>query len=78
MRAFRRLFRDATCYLCAVPTYTGGSLAIGWGTDSEARSTPLAVLEERFRAAGLETRYYTPEVHVAAFALPPYVREAMG
>jgi spermidine synthase len=22
---------------------------------------------------GIETRYYTPEVHLAAFALPPYI-----
>ena len=77
MRAFRSLFRDATCYMATVPTYAGGPLAIGWGTDSQARATPLAELERRFAEAAIETRYYTPEVHRAAFALPRYVSAAM-
>jgi spermidine synthase len=78
LRAFRSLFRDATCYLAGVPTYAGGPLAIGWGTDGEARATPLETLEARFAASGLATRYYTPEVHRAAFALPGYVRALAG
>jgi spermidine synthase len=75
MRAFRALFHDAGCYLAAVPTYWGGPMAFGWGTDGGARQTGLATLEARFREAGIATRYYTPEVHRAAFALPGYVRE---
>lgn len=75
MRAFRALYRDATCYLATIPTYWGGPMAFGWGTDSAARETDLATLEARYRAAGLTTRYYTPEVHRAAFALPGYVAE---
>lgn len=73
MRAFKSLFRDATCYLATIPTYAGGPMAFGWGTDGKARRTDLATLEGRFAAAGLETGYYTPEVHKAAFALPPYI-----
>ena len=30
-------------------------------------------ITRRFAAAGFSTRYYTPEVHKAAFALPRYV-----
>ncbi len=75
MRAFRALFRDATCYLATVPTYWGGPMAFGWGSDGAARETGLETLAERYAAAGLATRYYTPEVHRAAFALPGYVRE---
>ncbi len=74
MRAFRSLFHDATCYLATIPTYAGGPMAFGWGTDSVARQVELAVLETRFAAAGIATRYYTPEVHKAAFALPGYVK----
>lgn len=73
MRAFRALFRDATCYLATVPTYSGGPMALGWGTDGTARQTPVDVLRARLEAAGFEPRYYTPEVHAAAFALPGYV-----
>ena len=74
MRAFRALFSDATCYLATVPTYAGGPMAFGWGTDSGAREIDLGTLQMRFAAAGLAPRYYTPEVHKAAFALPGYVK----
>ena len=78
MRAFRALWRDATCYLATVPTYAGGPMAFGWGTDSAARQVDLAVLEARYAATGIATRYYTPEVHKAAFALPGYVKKIIG
>lgn len=74
MRAFRALFADATCYLATIPTYAGGPMAFGWGTDGTARNTPLDVLQGRLDAAGFAPDYYTPEVHKAAFALPGYVR----
>ena len=73
MRAFQALFADATCYLATIPTYAGGPMAMGWGTDGTARHTSLDVLKDRFAAAGIDTDYYTPEVHQGAFALPGYV-----
>jgi spermidine synthase len=73
MRAFQSLFADATCYLATVPTYAGGPMAFGWGTDGTAREVGLETLAQRVAAAGIATDYYTPEVHRAAFALPPYV-----
>lgn len=77
MRAFRALFSDWTCYLATVPTYAGGPMAFGWGTDGAARAVPRETLEARFAAAGLETGYYTPAVHRAAFALPRYVERLL-
>ena len=74
MAHFGRLFADAACYLAAIPTYIGGFMAMGWGSDDAGlRAVPQAILRERFAAAGLATRYYTPEVHAAAFALPRFV-----
>lgn len=71
---FRRIFNVASCYLATIPTYVGGPMAMGWGTDDAAlKDIPLTELEARFAAAGFDTRYYTPEVHKAAFALPRYV-----
>ncbi|MXQ09320.1 polyamine aminopropyltransferase [Alphaproteobacteria bacterium GH1-50] len=77
MRAFTALFVDATCYLATIPTYAGGPMAFGWGTDGDARATPLDVLQGRFDAAGIATDYYTPEVHQGAFALPGYVKKLL-
>jgi spermidine synthase len=77
MRAFKALFSDATCYLATIPTYYGGPMAMGWGTDGDARETPVETLRARLAAAGFAPRYYTPEVHKAAFALPGYVATLM-
>lgn len=75
MRAFRSLFQVATCYLATVPTYVGGPMAFGFGTDNPALlQVTAAELETRQKAAGLKTRYYTPDVHKGAFALPGYVQ----
>ncbi len=74
LRAFQSLYADATCYLTQIPSYVCGPMAMGWGSDGDARHTPLETLEARFSAAGFETRFYTPEVHKAAFALPVTVR----
>jgi spermidine synthase len=75
---FRRLFADGTCYIAAIPTYVGGHMAMGWATDNtRMRQTPLRTIAERYRKAGsFKTRYWTPEVHVAAFALPRFIAEA--
>ncbi len=71
---FARLFKDAGCYLAVVPTYVGGFMALGWGTDNEAlRTVDPDVLKSRFETAGLKTQYYTPELHKASFALPAFI-----
>lgn len=76
---FRDLFADATCYLATVPTYAGGPMAFGWATDNASlRKVPLETLQARFSATQIETRYYTPAVHLGAFALPPYIAELTG
>jgi spermidine synthase len=77
MRAFRALFADAGCYIASIPTYVGGPMAFGWGTDGGTRRTPVETLRARYEAAGIRTRYYTPEVHAGAFALPGYIRELL-
>ncbi len=76
MAAFRKLFVDYTCYTSTVPGYAGGQMCYGWGTnDPELRKVPLEVLERRYAAEKLETKYYTPEVHIASFALPKYIKD---
>lgn len=79
LRCLRGLFADASCYLATVPTYAGGPMAFGWASDEPGlRHTPLEVLRARFAESGIHTRYYTPEVHQGAFALPGYVAEVIA
>ena len=72
------LFADAWLYLTQVPTYGAGFMTLGWGSRSaRPRATPLEEIERRFRVADIETRYYNPQAHVAAFGLPEYIRALM-
>ncbi|WP_349357741.1 polyamine aminopropyltransferase [Stappia sp.] len=78
VRHFASIYKDAAAYVAAIPTYFGGHMAFGWASDNaDLRKTPVDVLTERFDAAGFDTRYYTPEVHAAAFALPRFIRDAV-
>jgi spermidine synthase len=74
---FRKLFADGSCYVAAIPTYIGGHMAMGWATDNKAlRQTPLKTIADRYQRAGsFKTRYWTPEMHKAAFALPRFIAE---
>lgn len=77
---FKKLFADATCYLAAVPTYVGGHLAMGFATDNkQLRRASAKIIAERYRRAGrFPTRYWTPELHVGAFALPRFVGDLVA
>jgi spermidine synthase len=77
---FRRLFADAACYVAAIPTYVGGHMAMGWASDDRRlRQTPAKTLAARYRrAGGFSTKYWTPEVHAAAFALPRFIAEVVA
>jgi spermidine synthase len=77
---FRRLFADGACYIAAIPSYIGGHMAMGWATDDRRlRQTQARTLAARYRRAGaFVTKYWTPEVQVAAFALPRFIAEALG
>jgi len=74
---FRGLFGDACAYLANTPSYFGGPMSFGWATDdARLRQHRRKKIERRYDKAGaFETRYWRPDVHVAAFALPTYVRE---
>ena len=73
------LFADWHFYMAAVPTYIGGSMTFAWGsTDAEYRKLALETLRQRFAGSGIVTRYYNPEIHQGAFALPQYVLQAVN
>jgi len=74
---FREMFKDAFAYLATTPSYFGGPMSFGWASDDgELRQHKRRKIEQRYSKAGaFPTRYWRPDVHVAAFALPNYVRE---
>jgi len=79
MGLFAGIFQDKAAYLVDQPTYFGGPFALAWAANDKApRATPLGEIEALFKASGIATRYYTPEVHKAAFALPAYIAKLAG
>jgi spermidine synthase len=77
---FRKLFADASCYVAAIPTYIGGHMAMGFASDDKRlRQLPVKTVAQRYRKAGnFKTRYWTPEMHVAAFAQPRFIADIMA
>ncbi|MHB1302988.1 MAG: polyamine aminopropyltransferase [Acidiphilium sp.] len=71
-----KFFPHVTAYVAAVPTYVGGFMTLGWaGKDPGLTALPAATLRARAEAAGIlgTTEYWSPEIHAAAFILPPYI-----
>lgn len=77
-RRMQPLFADVSFVMAAVPTYVGGFMSLAWASlDSDARRRPLSLIQERYAQNAFPTRYYTPEIHLGAFALPRYVSDLM-
>lgn len=79
MQHFAKIFADRHLYGASIPTYIGGMMAFGWGTDDVSlRTQTPEEIAARFHASDIETRYYSPAIHVCSFAMPRYVAQAAG
>jgi spermidine synthase len=69
-------FTDVSAYVAAVPTYVGGFMTLGWAAkDATLRGVSVGEIRRRAEIAGVldTTGYWTPQMHVGAFNLPPYI-----
>lgn len=77
-RNLNQVFSRVHLYLGFVPTYPSGL----WAYAMAGNLLPfpkLAELQRRQRKRNLTgCRYYTPEVHLASFVLPPFVQELLS
>jgi spermidine synthase len=62
-------FGSAEPFLAPVPTYAHGLLALIVAGEVASFCPPCEVLRDRF--AGVDTKYYSPDVHHAAFVAAP-------
>jgi len=72
--ALKNLFPIVRVYLGFVPTYPSGMWAYVL-TGLRDFYVEEERIPQRFEERKIETRYYTPEVHKAAFALPRFIAE---
>jgi spermidine synthase len=74
----RQFFPYVGAYVAAVPTYVGGYMTLGWASKQPGiAGVDVTTIRARAASAGIlgTTRYWTPEIHAAAFHLPPYIAE---
>ena len=77
-RRRRKYFSTTSLFVVAIPSLHGGLFAFGWATNSrKARQVSDTNIRRRYVAAKLGTKYYTPEMHRACFALPPFVQNCL-
>lgn len=83
-RRLTPLYQDASFYVAPVPTYVGGFMTLAWASDDSAlRHQSAADIAPRVQAVqqqypAFRPRYYNEDVHVAAFALPNYIRALLN
>ena len=77
--ALRSLFKRVAPFMCTQPCYFGGPFALNMATDEKDHlkldEKDLAKRQRKRGITGL--KYWTPEVHVAAFALPAYAEKVV-
>jgi spermidine synthase len=72
-----KFFAHVGAYVAAVPTYVGGFMTLGFAAKQAGLAeVDTATIRARAQAAGVlgTTEYWTPELHISAFQLPPYIR----
>lgn len=78
-RAHQRIkesFPIAKVYQAFIPTYASGHWLFGFASK---QYDPIKDANfARWKALGLKTQYYNPELHVGSFALPNYVKTLLG
>lgn len=78
-RSLRKHYQDVWFFRTAVPLYWGGDTFLGWATDNkELRQQPHSLIAQRYKDSGIKTKYYNPDMHIAAFALPNSVLDMMA
>ncbi len=78
-RVFASLFKRVAPYMCTQPCYFGGPFALNWASDSKDHlKLEAKELAKRLKKRDIEgLKYWTPEVHIGAFALPAYARNVV-
>ena len=72
----RRFFPHVSAYVAAVPTYVGGLMTLGIAAKAAGLTGhDISVIRARAEAQNIAgaPSYWTPEIHVGSFHLPPYI-----
>lgn len=72
------IFDYSRFYVTVVPTYVGGFMALSFASDSDYSNLSLDKITKRYQNIGFkQLYYYTPAIHLAAFTLPAFIKQAL-
>lgn len=71
------VFENTQFYFVAVPSYTGGLMALGFAS-SQRISLDMHTLIRRSASLQKQLKYYTPQIHLGAFAMPAYIQRMIS
>ena len=77
----RQFFAHVSAYVVAVPTYVGGLMTLGIAAkDPAGLLHDVGTIRQRAEMQGMAglCSYWTPEIHVGSFNLPPYIAKHLG
>ncbi len=78
VRHAKKVFPCVIPFVSAVPTYIGGFFTHPMMSRQDfSKRITLPAVRRRFAQHPLKMKYYSPEVHAAAFALPEYIRRSL-
>jgi spermidine synthase len=65
-------FAFTSFFLLSPASYFGGNFALGFASNAVKPKAPLR------KDPGIETKYYSPEMHASAFVIPNYIKQIAG
>jgi spermidine synthase len=68
----KKHFAFASFFLLSPASYFGGNFALGFSSNVKKEKAPLR------KDPSITTKYYSPEIHAAAFVAPNYIKEIAG
>jgi spermidine synthase len=74
-----RIFPYNGVYTAAIPTYIGGLFSFIFSSKKvDPKKLDGKKIASRYKQAKIKTRYYNPEIHIASFQTPNYIKEIIG
>jgi spermidine synthase len=71
----KNLFMISMVYQAFIPTYPSGHWLFGFA--SKRHHPRINLIPDVQSSQGITTKYYNPDIHIASFILPNYVKEAL-
>ena len=77
VQGLRGVFKHVRPVVLPVPTYPSGTWTLVTASQGDDLALPLEELRRRYLDRGLDTRWYSPEMHAGSLAVPPMLAKAL-